>query len=104
MEFLLALAIVGAVALFILWPFRSEATVGDDRDPVEEEIAELEARKETVYREIKDAEADKASGKLAESDFERLDGELRREAVGILKKLDKLRGQKAPPGKPPATS
>ena len=42
-------------------------------DPVEDEVAELEARKETLYREIRDAEADRASGKLADDDFARLD-------------------------------
>ena len=91
MEFLLALAIVGAVALFVLWPFRSAATGGGISDPVEDEVAELEARKDTLYREIRDAEADRASGKLADSDFARLDSELRVEAIGILKRLDKLR-------------
>ncbi len=98
MEFLLALAIVAAVALFVLWPFRSAATGDGISDPVEDEVAELEARKETLYREIRDAEADRASGKLAEGDFTRLDGELRREAIGVLKRLDKLR--ESPPASP----
>jgi len=92
MEFLLALAIVALVGLFVLWPFRSAATGEGVSDPVEDEVAELEARKETLYREIRDAEADRESGKLGEPDFSRLDGELRREAIGILKRLDKLRG------------
>lgn len=92
MEFLLALAIVVAVAIFVLWPFRSAATGEGVSDPVEDEVADLEARKETLYREIRDAEADRASGKLAEDDFARLDSELRHEAIGILKRLDRLRG------------
>lgn len=91
MEFLLALAIVAIVALFVLWPFRAQRAAGGISDPVEEEVAELEARKESRYREIRDAEADRASGKLSEEDFARIDGELRREAVAILKRLDKLR-------------
>lgn len=101
MEFLLALAIVAAVALFVLWPFRAAATGDGISDPVEDEVADLEARKETLYREIRDAEADRASGKLADEDFARLDGELRREAIGILKRLDKLRDRGG--GSPPAS-
>ena len=80
------------VAVFVFWPFRAQASPDADGDPVEEEIAELEARKESRYREIRDAEADRATGKLAEEDFARIDAELRREAVDILKRLDKLRG------------
>lgn len=91
MEFLLALAIVCLVAAFVAVPLRARAGPGGLSDPVEDEIAELEARKESRYREIRDAEADRASGKLGDEDFARLDGELRREAVEILKRLDRLR-------------
>ncbi len=51
-------------------------------------MAELEARKESKYREIRDAQLDRASGKLGPDDFAAVDGELRREAVAILKDLD----------------
>jgi type II secretory pathway component PulJ len=90
-ELLIALAIVCLVAAFVTVPLRSRAGAEGVSDPVEDEIAELEARKETLYREIRDAEADRESGKLPQADFERLDGELRREAVGVLKRLDRLR-------------
>ena len=55
------------------------------------ELADLEARKEAKYRQIRDAEADRAAGKLTEEDFRRLDRELRAEAVDILKRIDRLR-------------
>jgi hypothetical protein len=55
------------------------------------ELADLEARKEAKYRQIRDAETDRASGKLTEEDFTRLDRELRGEAVDILKRIDRLR-------------
>jgi hypothetical protein len=57
-------------------------------DPV---IAELEARKEAKYREIRDAELDRRQGKLSEADWRRQDAELRREAIEILKELDAAR-------------
>ena len=55
------------------------------------ELADLEARKAAKYRQIRDAEADRAAGKLTEEDFERLDRELRGEAIDILKRIDRLR-------------
>jgi hypothetical protein len=88
-ELVLALAIVVVVAAFVSVPLRARA--GDGADPVEAELAELEARKEAKYREIRDAEADHASGKLSDEDYGRLDGELRSEAVDILKRIDRLR-------------
>jgi hypothetical protein len=53
-----------------------------------DEIAELEARKEAKYREIRDAEMDLRTGKLSEEDHRVLDRQLRAEAVVILKALD----------------
>ncbi|HEX2358221.1 MAG TPA: hypothetical protein VHH72_00240 [Solirubrobacterales bacterium] len=89
MEFLLALAIIVLVAAFVTVPLRRRAGWGEG-DPFEAERAELDARKQVKYREIRDAEADRASGKLSEEDFARLDRELRAEAIAILRRLDKL--------------
>jgi uncharacterized membrane protein len=90
MELLLAVVIVVLVAAFVSVPLRSRASAADDG--AEAELAELEARKQAKYREIRDAEADRASGKLTEEDYRALDRELRREAVEILKRVDRLRG------------
>jgi hypothetical protein len=43
------------------------------------------------YQQIRDAETDRAAGKLSEEDFQRLDRELRAEAIEILKRIDRLR-------------
>jgi hypothetical protein len=95
MEILLAALIVLLlilVPLFIGWPvLRERPGRGEEGDPAEAELAELEARKQAKYREIRDAEADRASGKLSEEDYRRLDRELRREAIEILKRIDRLR-------------
>jgi hypothetical protein len=88
---LLAIAIFLIVAAFVAVPLRARRAEGLE-DPVEAELAELEARKEARYRGIRDAEADRAAGKLSDEDFRRIDGELRREAVDILKRIDRLRG------------
>jgi hypothetical protein len=56
-------------------------------------VADLEARKEAKYREIRDTQLDHAAGKLSEEDFRRQDAELRQEAVEILRQLDRLKGE-----------
>lgn len=95
MEIVLALVIVAVVVWFVSAPLRrsaSETAAASERieDP---RIAELEARKEAKYREIKDAELDREQGKLSQADWSRQDAELRREAIQILKALDKAQGE-----------
>jgi hypothetical protein len=91
MEYVLALVIVVLVAWFVTAPLRHRQP-SDDDDPLAAELADLEARKQAKYRQIRDAEADRAAGKLTEDDFQRLDRELRAEAIQILKRIDRLRG------------
>jgi hypothetical protein len=99
-ELLLGAAIVLLLVLvpvFVGWPvFRREPGGGEEADGAEAELAELEARKDAKYREIRDAEADRAAGKLSDDDFQRLDRELRREAIEILKRIDRLRERAGP--------
>ena len=90
MEVVLAVAIVVLVAWFVTAPLR-ERPAAKPEDPTEAELADLEARKQAKYRQIRDAEADHASGKLSDEDFRRLDGELRAEAIAVLKEIDRLR-------------
>ena len=97
MEIVLALIIVAIVVWFVTAPLRraggeSDAAPVPTEDPA---IADLEARKEAKYREIRDAELDRAQGKLSEADWRRQDAELRREAIEILKELDRARGERA---------
>jgi flagellar biosynthesis/type III secretory pathway M-ring protein FliF/YscJ len=94
-EIVVALLIVAIVVWFVSAPLRRSATetaVASDRveDP---RIAELEARKEAKYREIKDAELDREQGKLSQSDWSRQDAELRRDAIQILKELDRAQAE-----------
>jgi hypothetical protein len=98
MELLLAIVIVVIVGAFVTAPLRRRA--GAEVDTTEAELAELEARKRAKYQEIRDAEADRAAGKLTDEDFKRLDRELRGEAIEILKRIDRLR----PPGRGESTS
>jgi hypothetical protein len=89
MEFLLALVLLALVAAFVSGPLR-RSVAADPVDPAEAERAELEAQKQAKYREIRDAEGDRATGKLSDEDFGRLNRELRSDAVEILKRIDRL--------------
>ena len=93
MEIVLALVIVAVIAWFVTAPLRrtpneAQAAAAQAEDPV---IAEIEARKEAKYREIRDTELDRRQGKLSQEDWRRQDADLRREAIKILKELDRAR-------------
>jgi hypothetical protein len=90
-EIVIAIVILAGLALFVAAPLRRARGAGDDAadDP---RLADLEARKEAKYREIRDAELDHAQGKLSDADWARADAQLRREAIEILKQLDQARG------------
>jgi hypothetical protein len=90
-EIVLAIVILVGLALFVAAPLRRARSARDEAadDP---RLADLEARKESKYREIRDAELDHAQGKLSDADWARADTQLRREAIEILKQLDQARG------------
>jgi hypothetical protein len=91
MEYVLAAVILLALAWFVTAPLRrgdAEPAAGArTEDP---RVAELEARKEALYRQIRDAELDRAQGKLSDTDWRRQDAELRREAIEVLRELDRV--------------
>ncbi len=85
---MLALVVIALVA-FVAAPMRRQREPQTaDLERLRARVGELEARKEAKYREIRDAELDRAAGKLDETDFAAVDAELRREAVAILQDLD----------------
>lgn len=89
-EFLIVLAILALVVVFVTAPLRRPASAGAAKaSGVASERAELEAAREAKYREIRDAELDRRTGKLSDEDFRAIDGTLRAEAVDILRALDR---------------
>ena len=88
MEIVFGLILLVLVAAFVLPPLWRERGGETGEDP---EIADLEARKEAKYREIRDAQLDHAAGKLSDEDFRRQEAELRREAAEILDELERLK-------------
>src|SRR5437764_11939544 len=107
MEFLIVLAALAIVTLFVTRPLWRPADGGSARgfapeapgtggprsevDPVPNAVAELEAARDAKYREIRDAELDRRTGKLSERHSQAMDRSLRAEAVEILNVLDEAR-------------
>ena len=95
MEFGLAvILLIAIVAIVVLRPLTRPGEV-ERRDAARHE--ELEAAKEAKYREIRDAELDRRTGKLDDADWKAIDRQLRAEAVAILREIDKRGGEQPPP-------
>jgi hypothetical protein len=91
LEYAIALLLLAALVALVVAGPRRRPGGGEARE--QSERAELEARKEAKYREIRDAELDHGMGKLSERDWREIDRELRDEAIEILHALDRLEGQ-----------
>jgi hypothetical protein len=78
------------VVVFVTVPLRRPPRGGGEVE--DSRLAELEARKEAKYREIRDAELDREAGKVSHEEWRGQDAQLRQEAIGILKELDQVRG------------
>jgi hypothetical protein len=91
MEYALAFLLLATlVVLAVTVPLRRR---GEEEREEEIRIEELRAAKEAKYREIRDAELDHRMGKLSQEDWRAVDRELRGEAIGILRELDRLEGR-----------
>ena len=89
MTLIIVIGLVAIVALFVTHPLRRGVA---ERANLETEVrvADLRTAKEDKYREIRDAEMDRRTGKLSDTDWRVLDRQLRAEAVTILHDLDEL--------------
>jgi hypothetical protein len=93
MELVYLLLMAAAVAAFVSYPFWGKGKVSVAEDPA---VAALEAARDAKFREIRDAEVDLATGKLSQEDYDRINTELRDDAVGLLKELDEARDRTKP--------
>jgi hypothetical protein len=87
LQFLIVLAILSAVVVFVTGPLRRAAADRGRTDGTD--LADLEAAREAKYRELRDAELDHRTGKLSDADYEELDSSLRAEAIEILHGIDR---------------
>lgn len=93
-EVLLALVVVGGVLAALAHPILR----GVDEPEIDAVRAELEDAKQAKYREIRDAELDRAADKLTEEQWREVDRELRKEALAIVTKMDTLNKPQAATG------
>ncbi len=93
MELLYFVLMLAAATTFVSYPFWGKWRATATEDPA---IAALEAAREAKYREISDAEVDLKTGKLTQEDYDRVNAELRSDAVEILRKLDQARAVEEP--------
>jgi hypothetical protein len=85
----IVIVVLTVVVLLVSAPLRGGASARAE-EQAELRRADLEAARESKYREIRDTELDYRTGKLSEADWRRLDRELRAEAIEILRRLDDL--------------
>jgi hypothetical protein len=89
MEVVVVLVVIAIAVALIAAPLRHGRAAADEAAESAER-AELDAAKETKYREIREAELDYRTGKLSHEDWRALDAGLRAEAVDLLRRLDAL--------------
>ncbi len=87
LQFLIVMAVLAGLVLFISAPLRRPAPVEDEAGG--DRLAELEAAREAKYRELRDAELDHRTGKLSDEDYAELDQGLRAEAIEIMRSIDR---------------
>ncbi len=95
MDLLLIIVVLTLIVVVVGAPLRRR---GAEQAGEDAERAELEARREAKYREIRDAELDHRTGKLSDEDWRAQDRALRAEAVDILRRLDELGFSDRTPG------
>ena len=85
------LLVVVALAL-VVWvvgaPLRRGPQAAESAERIEREG--LEAARDAKYRELRELELDRATGKVGDEDYHAQGSELRGEAVAILRRLDEL--------------
>ncbi len=98
LEFVLVLAVLAVAVWLVTGPLREAGTPRLDERVrrAQEQVEDLEARREAKYREIRDAELDHRVGKLSEEEWRSQDRALRAEAVEILRRLDSARERTGP--------
>jgi hypothetical protein len=84
---ILMMALLGVVLALILGPLNA---LPRRRVRRSQELADLRARREAKYQEIRDAELDYEMGKLSPEDHEAVNAALRREALQILEAIVEL--------------
>lgn len=94
--FVFIFAALTVYALFrIVSPFLASEDEQIRHELLDDELREIErlvARKSVLLQSLKDIEFDRETGKLSETDYERLRDRYEREALQVMRELDEVRG------------
>jgi cytochrome c-type biogenesis protein CcmI len=94
----LSILLIAAAVVFVLAPlFRKDAAVLERRATALSDEEELASQQEMAMASLKDLEDDRATGKIADRDYEDVKARLTRRAVEILKRQDDLAARKSRP-------
>lgn len=94
----LAILLIAAAVVFVLAPlFRKDAAILERRASALSEEEELASQQEMAMASLKDLEDDRATGKVADNEYEDVKARLTRRAVEILKRQDDLAARKSGP-------
>jgi hypothetical protein len=93
----LGLVVAAGAVILVAWPFLRDPQPADDRlvapTAAEQRRVALLEERDRALAALKELEFDHRTGKLADGDYHRELGPLRRAAAGALKKLDELESQ-----------
>ncbi len=83
------------VFLFVVHPLRDALRFSEEEKAPVDRLADLYARRDTLYQAIKDLEFDYQVGKVVEADYRHLRERLRQEAAAVLREIDALQARQA---------
>jgi len=93
---IVVIVVIVLMALAALWwilkPLFAESEDVKAFSPEDQQVLELEERRDTIYATIKDLKQDLEDNKITETDFQQLRAELMQQAAIILRQLDQLTG------------
>ncbi len=94
---IIVVVVIVLMALVALWWIFKPLFAGSEAEieifsPEDQQLLELEERRDTLYATIKDLKQDLEDNKIAETDFQQMRAELMRQAAVILRQIDQLTG------------
>ena len=92
MSTLIFLSIITGSVLYIALPFFKKKTSNDKVDPGNNRLIDLYETRDSLLSTLKDLELDREMGKISDEDFDEISAHYRREAINVLRDIDKLEG------------
>jgi hypothetical protein len=92
---ILGLLIVAAVGWYVAWPLMTSGSGVQDRQ-VNDLVPDLEARRETLYREVADLDFDHSLGKIDDEDYRQEREAYISEAAAVLAELESTEKTRLP--------